>query len=75
MLRLRRPERGAGSSGSQSRSNTMTSSKWGATAFAAARPPIPAPMTTACCKIGFGMCCLPMDVMSAETIPTDREAE
>ncbi len=33
----------------------MTFSKWGATAFAAARPPIPAPMTTARFRIGLGM--------------------
>jgi hypothetical protein len=37
------------------RSNTMTFSKWGVTAFAAARPPIPAPMTTARFRIGLAM--------------------
>src|ERR1700733_4691352 len=47
------PERGAGASGRESRSNTVTFSKCGSIAFAAASPPIPAPTTTACLKIGL----------------------
>jgi hypothetical protein len=51
--RLRRAGARRGHIGKASRSNTVTFSKWGATAFAAARPPIPAPMTTACFRIGL----------------------
>jgi hypothetical protein len=47
------PERSAGASGNESRSNTVTFSKCGAIAFAAASPAIPAPTTTACLKLGL----------------------
>jgi hypothetical protein len=43
----------------------------GPTAFATARPPIPAPTTTACFKIGFDTLGLPMIAMSAMKI-SDR---
>src|SRR5579859_84947 len=45
------PGRGAGRSGRTSRSMTTTRSKRSANTPAAARPPIPAPMTTACLPI------------------------
>ena len=51
MARLRRPCARRGGVGSVSRSRTTTRSTKGATAFAAASPPIPAPMTTACVPI------------------------
>ena len=69
------PGRGTGPSGSASRSNTMTFSKWAATAFAAARPPIPAPITTACFRIGLTRAGLPMIAMLATKISAGREAE
>ena len=47
------------SEGSASRSKTTTCSKWSASARAAARPPIPAPTTTACLPTSFAVIACP----------------